>query len=255
MGNARQAIADEASAAGSVDYSAATSGLEDVAGAATGRRRARPRRRGCQLGPVRGPRRARRAHVVLRGRPVHVDVRGPGGDRGGSGCDQGSQRQHRWNLVYQMGVSRIRRPGTTSPATRSSLEQLGTAAPGADGRAQIGHRAQATSAFAATPTDRHRLGQAMARSAAAQQDGAGARPRTSAATSGRWRACTASPPRQAVALAQRRRGVGQAAEQAAANAADAAMAKIEAYANANINAAGPGRPAGPGRARPSATTP
>jgi hypothetical protein len=33
MGNARQAIADEASAAGSVDYSAATAGLEGVAGA------------------------------------------------------------------------------------------------------------------------------------------------------------------------------------------------------------------------------
>jgi hypothetical protein len=34
MGNARQAIADEASALGSVDYSGATSGLENVAGAA-----------------------------------------------------------------------------------------------------------------------------------------------------------------------------------------------------------------------------
>ena len=126
MGNARQAVADTASAFGSVDYSAATEGLGGVAGAADDVAKAAPAaaNAGSGLSGVLGMLAER--HVVHGRGPVHVDVRGPGGHRRGIGCDQRPE-QHLGRLRHGTGQAG---PGDRlqHQRLREARDQLGQAA-------------------------------------------------------------------------------------------------------------------------------
>jgi hypothetical protein len=234
MGNARQAIADEASAFGSVDYTAATSGLEDVAGAAGDVAGAAPAAADASKGlsGILGELAGRMSYFAvdpfmwMYAAPVVIE---------GVAAAVKDLSDSTGSLVYELGVADqaggfnvagyqklAGQLGQLSQAEEASTQSTGHIAAG------LGRAGEAADAYAQVTADSLTQSQQQFTEVASNLS-------THLGTLEQQYGITAQQAGQLVTAA----GATSKELDGSGSAANDAMAKIEAYANANIGAQGP----------------
>ena len=241
MGNARQGVADLASAAGSVDYSAATSGLNNVDDAATGLAEDAPAAADASKGlsGVLEELAGRMSYFAvdpfmwMYAAPVVIE---------GVAAAIKALSDNSENLIYQMGVED--QAGGDNIAGYEKLSQQLSGVSGEQTALKM-TTGQVASAFVEThdglDTYSTNLRAVSAAQQAAQEHGEN--------LSGNLGTLAQKYDLTAGQAVQLQNAAGETGKQLSGSgeAAEAAMAKIEAYANANTSAAGPVGRAGPGR--------
>jgi hypothetical protein len=233
MGNARQAIADEASALGSVDYSAATSGLEDVAGAAGDVADAAPAagEASSGLSGVLGELAGRMSYFAVD--PFMWMYAAPVVIEGVSAAIKGLS-DNTMGLVTELS-QQDNATGYNVAGYQKLTEQLGTTAQGLSSLS--GSVAENTGAMGRFEAAIHPVTDAYNQVSGAQQQFM-SQTQNLSSNLGVLQAQYGLTQQQAAQLASAA-GVSASQLEGSGTQAQDAMAKIEAYANANVGAAGP----------------